>query len=262
MSTQGSGFVPHCVVHLARPLGLALGIGTLALGLGAAAAASQPTAGSHQRVVTISQNPRISYWAYPQSTAVVRTKPSKYGRSLGRLQFLTPDGLQQAQIYTVLREQRAESGVVWAKISLARRPNGVTGWVPIESLGPLNIVYGLLVINRSRLSATLYNRQGHAIWTAPVGIGRPALPTPPGHFYVLEKLQAIGDGEYGPYALGTSAYAPTLSEWPGGGVVGIHGTDEPSLIPGRPSHGCIRVRNAAITKLWQLIQIGTRIDIR
>jgi len=94
-----------------------------------------------------------------------------------------------------------------------------------------------------------------------VGVGRPSLPTPAGHFYVMEKLAVVDGPVYGPYAIGTSAYAPTLSEWPGGGVVGIHGTDEPQLIPGRPSHGCIRLRNADVVSLWHLIQVGTPIEI-
>ena len=76
-----------------------------------------------------------------------------------------------------------------------------------------------------------------------------------------EKLRAIGSPIYGPYAIGTSAYAPKLSEWPGGGVVGVHGTNEPQLIPGDPSHGCVRLRNPDITRLWHLIAIGTPIDI-
>jgi lipoprotein-anchoring transpeptidase ErfK/SrfK len=78
---------------------------------------------------------------------------------------------------------------------------------------------------------------------------------------VREKLLAIGGPAYGPYAFGTSAYAPSLSEWPGGGVVGIHGTDQPGLIPGRPSHGCVRMRNADITRLWRLMPVGTPINI-
>ena len=45
------------------------------------------------------------------------------------------------------------------------------------------------------------------------------------------------------------------------GRCGIHGTDEPGLIPGRPSHGCIRVPNAAITRLWQIMPIGTAVLI-
>ena len=63
-------------------------------------------------------------------------------------------------------------------------------------------------------------------------------------------------------AIGTSAYAPTLSDWPGGGVVGLHGTNEPGLIPGRPSHGCIRLRNRDILTLYRLAPTGTPVDIR
>ena len=61
--------------------------------------------------------------------------------------------------------------------------------------------------------------------------------------------------------MGTSAYAPHLTDWPGGGVVGLHGTDQPSLIPGRPSHGCIRLHNRAITRLYWLVPRGTPVDI-
>jgi lipoprotein-anchoring transpeptidase ErfK/SrfK len=68
------------------------------------------------------------------------------------------------------------------------------------------------------------------------------------------------DSLYGPLAFGTSAYSK-LSDWPGGGVVGIHGTNEPGLIPGRPSHGCVRVRNDKITKLARLMPIGTPVRI-
>jgi lipoprotein-anchoring transpeptidase ErfK/SrfK len=78
---------------------------------------------------------------------------------------------------------------------------------------------------------------------------------------VLEKWVMTPGGFLGPFGLGTSAYAPTLTDWPGGGVVGIHGTSEPALIPGDPSHGCVRLRNAAITRLFRMVGIGTMIDI-
>src|SRR5208282_5213398 len=98
-------------------------------------------------------------------------------------------------------------------------------------------------------------------FAAPIGVGRPTTITPPGHYYLMEKLKTLNAPFYGPYAIGTSAYAPTLTEWPGGGVVGIHGTSEPQLVPGRPSHGCIRLRNADVARLWALIQVGTPIEI-
>jgi lipoprotein-anchoring transpeptidase ErfK/SrfK len=96
---------------------------------------------------------------------------------------------------------------------------------------------------------------------APVGVGRPGWPTPTGTFYVREKFRVRGAPVYGTHAIGTSAYAPTLSDWPGGGVVGLHGTDQPSLIPGRPSHGCIRLKNRDILRLYRLASNGTPINI-
>ena len=75
-----------------------------------------------------------------------------------------------------------------------------------------------------------------------------------------ERLRG-GGGAYGPWAFGTSAYS-TLSEWSRGGVIGIHGTDQPQLIPGRPSHGCVRVRNGDLRRLVRLMPVGARVRIR
>ncbi len=208
-------------------------------------------------VSTLSNLKTLSRWAYPQAAAVAHRYPSAHSGVVGRLQFLTPDG--QAQVYLALRSYTTD-GVTWILVPIPGRPNGRIGWVPASALGEMHVTHEYLRVDRETLRATLY-RAGRPIWSAPVGVGRPSLPTPAGRFYVTEKLRAIGGSFYGPYALGTSAYAPTLSEWPGGGIVGIHGTDEPQLIPGRPSHGCIRLRNADIERLWPLISVGTPIEI-
>ncbi len=200
----------------------------------------------------------LSYWAYTAGETAVRSRPSPRAHTIGQLRFFTID--DQAELYIVLASARLRSGHTWLRIELPGRPNGNTGWVPRAALGPLNTVRGYLLVDRTSLRATLY-RDGHASFSAPVGVGKASTVTPSGHFYVMEKLRAINAPVYGPYALGTSAYAPTLSEWPGGGVVGIHGTDEPSLIPGRPSHGCIRMRNEDISRLWAMIAVGTPIEI-
>jgi len=199
-----------------------------------------------------------SQWAYPNFAAVVRASPSMHARAVGRLRFLTSD--DQAELYMALASSQLPSGEVWIELALPARPNGQHGWVPSSALGALHVVHGYLVIDRERLRATLF-REGRAIFSAPIGVGKASTVTPAGRFYVLEKLTTLGDPFYGPYSIGTSAYAPTLSEWPGGGVVGIHGTNEPQLIPGRPSHGCIRMRNADITRLWRTISLGTPIEI-
>ncbi len=201
----------------------------------------------------------ISRWAYPNTEAAVRAQPSTDARTTAHLRLLTVD--EQAELYVVLASAQASSGEAWVEVEIPGRPNGQTGWVPRAALGALHVARGHLLVDRERLRATLF-RGGRAIFSAPVGVGKASTITPPGNFYVMEKLRAIDGPVYGPFALGTSAYAPTLSEWPGGGVVGIHGTDEPSLIPGRPSHGCIRMRNADISRLWAIVPVGTPIEIK
>jgi L,D-transpeptidase catalytic domain len=208
--------------------------------------------------VRLSNLHTLTRWGYPSYEAAVRSFPSPHASTLGRLRFLTGDG--QAEIYLALAEQQPTPSERWLRVELPGRPNGRTGWIPRDALGTLHTVDGWLQIDERDLRATLF-RDGHPIFEAPVGVGKASTVTPTGHFYVIEKLITVNAPVYGPLALGTSAYAPTLGEWPGGGVVGIHGTDEPQLIPGRPSHGCIRMRNGDIERLWHLIQVGTPIEI-
>ena len=95
----------------------------------------------------------------------------------------------------------------------------------------------------------------------PRGVGQDRYPTPPGEFYVRDVVVGFTNPVYGPVAFGTSARSETVTDWPAGGFVGIHGTDRPDLIPGRVSHGCIRMRNADILRLARLMPIGTPVRI-
>jgi hypothetical protein len=224
-------------------------------GAALATAAALPTGAV---LAPLSNLQTLTRWAYPSSQTPVHASPSPRSRTLGRLRLLTDD--EQAELYVALASVRLPSGARWIEIELPARPNGQKGWVPRRALESFHTVDGYLLVDRTNLRATLF-RDGRPIFSAPIGVGKASTITPPGDFYVMEKLITLNDPEYGPYALGTSAYAPTLSEWPGGGVVGIHGTDEPQLIPGRPSHGCVRMRNADITRLWRIIAVGTPIEI-
>jgi lipoprotein-anchoring transpeptidase ErfK/SrfK len=92
-------------------------------------------------------------------------------------------------------------------------------------------------------------------------VGARGTPTPAGRFWIREKFRVRPrGGVYGPFAFGTAGYS-VLSDWPRGGVVGIHGTNRPDLIPGRPSHGCVRVPNGKIMRLRRLMPIGTPVQI-
>ena len=207
----------------------------------------------------LSNERTLTRWAHALERARVRERPDGDAKAIGRLRHDTEDGLPE--VYLALRRYDASDGSAWVQVRLPMRPNGRTGWVPRDSLGRFHRVRTHLRVDRRRLRATLY-RSGKRIWSAPVGVGKPGTHTPGGRFYVRERLRVRERGSiYGPLAFGTSAYSK-LSDWPGGGVVGIHGTNRPDLIPGRPSHGCVRVRNRAIRRLGRLMPIGTPVEIR
>ena len=226
-----------------------------ALAAGAApAAAAEAEFDNHQR--KLSNERTLSRWAYANEQAIARSAPRRTARKVGRLSFRTEDGF--SEVYLALSSRRDRNGQEWVKIRLLGRPNGRRGWVRRESLGSFHVVRTQLRINRTTLRARLY-RRGKVIWSSPVGVGAPGTPTPAGRFWIRERLIGRG-GIYGPVAFGTAAYS-RLSEWPGGGVIGIHGTNQPQLIPGRPSHGCIRVPNHKIVQLRRLLPIGTPVHI-
>jgi hypothetical protein len=223
----------------------------------AAARAEQPSA-NPAGMKALSDERTLTRWTYPGNHGKVRSRPTTHARTIARLHWETEDRLPE--IYLVLASWRDAHGTTWIKIRVPKRPNGATGWVPRGSLRQFTTVREFLDIDRRHLRATLY-RSGQQIMSARIGIGTAANPTPVGHFYIREKFRVTTSPVYGPYAIGTSAYAPHLTDWPGGGVVGMHGTNQPGLIPGRPSHGCIRLRNASITRLYRLAPRGTPIHI-
>jgi hypothetical protein len=204
----------------------------------------------------LSDEKRVTRWAHANAKYPIRTAAASTARTITHLRFKTEDKLDE--VYLVLDAKVDADGQPWLHIRIPMRPNGRTGWVPADMLGPLKTVTTQLVIDRTAKKAKLY-KAGRRIWEASVGIGKPGTPTPRGSFYIRERLRGNG-GAYGPWAFGTSAYS-NISDWPNGGVVGIHGTNQPGLIPGRPSHGCVRVRNDKIRKLARLMPIGTPVRI-
>ena len=207
----------------------------------------------------LSDEKTFTAWAHPEHRAPILRLPARTSRRIARLRYLTEDGFPE--VYLVLRSFTDPDQRSWLQVRIPMRPNGRTGWVVSSALGPLQLVRTRLVVNRRDLRADLYN-SGRRIWQSPIGVGKPSTPTPAGRFWIRERITVPNPrGPYGPEAFGTSAYS-SLAGWPGGGVVGIHGTNQPYLIPGQPSHGCIRVPNRSIRQLARLMPIGTPVRIR
>jgi lipoprotein-anchoring transpeptidase ErfK/SrfK len=203
-------------------------------------------------------SPYLSRWAPVRAAATARSAPDAAAGVVSPVPTTTPEGT--TNIVLVLGRRIDRAGRLWVRARLATLPNSRTGWLPRSALGGYGTVETRLVIDLQRLTATLL-RRGRPVFRAPVGVGQPQWPTPQGDFYVRNRLTRFAGPTYGPLAFGTSARSTHLTDWPDGGFIGIHGTDQPHLIPGRISHGCVRMRNADIVALGRRMPIGTPLSI-
>jgi hypothetical protein len=201
---------------------------------------------------------RASHWAFVDERVAAHVAPSGASRVITRLVTTTQDGTDE--LVLILARRRLADGV-WMKVRLPILPNNTTGWVKASRLSRPRVVDTWLRVNRARERLSLV-RDGHVIFRARIGVGRYETPTPPGNFYIRDKLTGFPPGTlYGPLAFGTSARSAVLTDWPRDGVIGIHGTNEPQLLPGHVSHGCMRMRNEDILRLAKLLPVGTPLTI-
>lgn len=91
-------------------------------------------------------------------------------------------------------------------------------------------------------------RDGKTDTTYPVGIGKPDTPTPVGDYEIIEKAMYPG-GVFG---------TRWMQFWDG---YGIHGTIQPELIGQMVSHGCVRMHNEDVERLYPQTPLGTPVHI-
>ena len=221
----------------------------LTLAAGGAAATSKPVAKPPKGVPVA---PSIVAQAVGRRVAVYKSPTAKH-------------------IYVTLPSPNADGGPLvflvksrvpgWEQVYLPQRPNESTGWVKDSSVNlSLDPYFVQVLLSAHRVRVW---RTGKLVRTITVGVGRSALPTPAGRFYIVELLQQSDpNGAYGPYAFGLSAFSDVLYSFGGGpGEVGMHGTNEPNLLGTNVSHGCIRMSNANITALAHMLPLGTPVQI-
>lgn len=84
----------------------------------------------------------------------------------------------------------------------------------------------------------------------PVAVGKPSNPSPVGDWKIVEKDQ--WSGGFGTHWLRLDVPF---------GQYGIHGTNKPGSIGSWASHGCIRMLNRDIAKVYRMVHIGTPVHI-
>jgi lipoprotein-anchoring transpeptidase ErfK/SrfK len=96
----------------------------------------------------------------------------------------------------------------------------------------------------------------------PVAIGAPRSPSPIGTFNVVTRV--ANPAYYKPgKVIGPGAANPIGTRWIGLSAkgYGIHGTDSPKSIGFAKSHGCIRLRNADVERLFERVRTGDVVEL-
>ena len=191
------------------------------------------------------------------ANVAVRSAPRRDAAVVARLTQFRPD--YRPRTILALDERRNAAGQpTWYRVSVPGRPNGRTGWIPAAAASVAPVDRWLVVYRGSR-KFELYV-DGRLRRTGPIAVGAPGMETPLGLFYVQSRFVPSKYPILGAFAFETSGYSK-LSDWPGGGVVGVHGTNTPWLIGQAVSHGCVRLRNSDVLALRKLVRVGTPVRI-
>jgi lipoprotein-anchoring transpeptidase ErfK/SrfK len=241
-----SNFVSRRIVFIALVFACA--------GFTAAPAATRASAGSSTPTKVESVFPAAG--PLRVHSVLVRAHPDPHSKVIKPMHDFRADFRPQEMF--AVGERTGADGKPWYHVSIPMRPNGTYGWVPARSVS-LAPTQGQIKISLDRRTIDLYWKGKH-VWHAKVAIGAPGRETPLGNYFVAARFVPYHDPFLGVFAVETSAYSK-LTEWPGGGVVGIHGTSLPQLLGQAVSHGCVRVANSTAEKLKRYAPLGTPISI-
>jgi L,D-transpeptidase catalytic domain len=194
----------------------------------------------------------------PEGGVTARKAPDSQAAPIQHFGYTSEFGSHQ--VFDLVRRVPGTGGY-WYKALLPMRPNGTYGFVPAKALAVTTTKFRL-VLDRGRFHMSLFNGC-RRLKLYKVGIGVGDTPTPVGRFYLHWAVRVSKpDTVYGTYAFGLSAFSEVLTNWTGGGIIGLHGTNDPSSVGVNSSHGCIRMYNWAIEELIHKLPLGTPIVIK
>lgn len=103
---------------------------------------------------------------------------------------------------------------------------------------------------------------GAVMATFPVAVGATRTPSPTGEFVIVSRV--ANPFYYRPgVVIPSGKDNPVGTRWLGLSRkgYGIHGTNAPTSVGRAASHGCIRLRNRDMERLFTMLRIGDRVEI-
>ncbi|HMJ77997.1 MAG TPA: L,D-transpeptidase, partial [Iamia sp.] len=149
----------------------------------------------------------------------------------------------------LVRERTTE----WLHVQLMSRPNSALAWIKRSDV-TLRRVQNHIVIEREARRITVFHGE-EQIYQASVATGKAESPTPLGTFFVDGVIRLSPPHKaYGTGQLSFTGFSEVYESFGGGiGQVAMHGTQNPALIGTPASHGCVRMRNEDIEKLYPMV---------
>lgn len=236
-------------------------VGSLVVLLGAACSSAAPVArpASPPPPAVSTSAPRVhpAYAAVVQDSAAVHAAAGGSGAPILTLASHNENGAPQTML---VRAEQSIGWERWYQVLLPVRPNGSTGWVQDGDVHLVGLAYRI-VVDLSAFELELFEGD-ELLRKIRIGVGTDQTPTPGGLYYLKELLRPPDQTTvYGHYVFGLSGFSNVLTDWPGGGVLGIHGTNDPATLGQRVSHGCVRMHNDDITYLAALLPLGTPVTV-
>ncbi len=123
-----------------------------------------------------------------------------------------------------------------------------------------------LVIKLSQRKVYLYNGD-QEITNYPIAVGKKGWETPKGDFKVIDMLENPSwEHPWNGTVIGPGPENPLGDRWigfwtDGKNFIGFHGTPAEQLVGQAVSHGCIRMRNNDVRKLFEQVRVGTPVMV-
>lgn len=219
----------------------------------AAAAPATPRIAPQQEIVTL------------LAAHGVRTQPDAKAPFVASVAARRP--ITRTRTVLPVRAQRTDArGRRWLRVRLpgrtVTRRSPRWGWISATNTRRSSTGWHIVVDVRAR--RVVVHRDGRKVHSYRAIVGAAATPTPTGEHFVEENVRLPAHRVGAPFALATSARSAVIQEFDGGpGQIAVHGLQNIGGELGTAaSHGCIRLSDAAITRLAAQIRPGVPLTIR
>ena len=189
-------------------------------------AAPPPDQRRHERATTTDLLVRV-----PRSMSV-RARPDSDAAVVGTM----PSGSKYYGVpITAWVEETANHGR-WGRVEIPYLWPRREGWIPLRDLARTTTHVQVHVdLSDHRVTVTKF---GHRLFGLPASTGAPISPTPPGEYFVTDRIPFPSGGSLGTFAFGISGIQPNLPPgWSGGNQLAIHGTSDPRRSAHRRARG-------------------------